>query len=178
MIRRIVERVDLDEFTERVLDSFWERPEYQRFRPLREDVRDWVRWNIELVIRWLVDGRPPTEADLERFRERARTLAANGMPADIVPANFRRGARYAWTALLDAAHEDERAGAASRAPTCCSSSSTASRELFSDTYEAAGPAALVSEEERRARGAARRAPAPARSRAARTSSWPSGSASS
>ena len=60
VIRRIVERVDLDEFTERVLDSFWERPEYQRFRPLREDVRAWVRWNIELVIRWLVDGQAPT----------------------------------------------------------------------------------------------------------------------
>ena len=31
---RIVARADLDEFTERVLDSFWERPEYQRFQPL------------------------------------------------------------------------------------------------------------------------------------------------
>ena len=77
VIRRIVERVDLDEFTERVLDSFWERPEYQRFRPLREEVRDWVRWNVQLVIRWLVDGTPPAESDLERFRERARTLASS-----------------------------------------------------------------------------------------------------
>jgi hypothetical protein len=156
VIRRIVERVDLDEFTERVLDSFWERPEYQRFRPLREEVRAWVRWNIELVIRWLVDGQPPTEADLERFRERARMLAANGMPADIVPANFRRGARYAWTALLDAARDDERAALVDTAELLFDFIDRVS-QLFSDTYESAGQAATISEDERRARALLARA---------------------
>ena len=154
VIRRIVERVDLDEFTERVLDSFWERPEYQRLRPLREDVREWVRWNIELVIRWLVEDQAPTEADLERFRERARALAANGMPADIVPANFRRGARFAWTALLDAAHDDERAALAESADLLFDFIDRVS-QLFSDTYESTGP--TISEDERRARGLLARA---------------------
>ena len=156
VIRRIVERVDLDEFTEQVLDSFWERPEYQRFRPLREDVRDWVRWNIDLMIRWLVDGQPPTESDLERFRERARMLAANGMPADIVPANFRRGARYAWTAILDAAREDERAALVESADLLFEFIDRVS-QLFSDTYASAGPAATISDEERRARALIARA---------------------
>ena len=156
VIRRIVERVDLDEFTERVLDSFWERPEYQRFRPLREDVRAWVRWNIDLVVRWLVDGQPPTEADLERFRERARMLSANGMPADIVPANFRRGARYAWTAILDAAREDERAALVESADLLFEFIDRVS-QLFSDTYASAGPAASISDEERRARALIARA---------------------
>jgi hypothetical protein len=156
VIRRIVERVDLDEFTERVLDSFWERPEYQRFRPLREDVRAWVRWNIDLMIRWLVDGQPPTESDLERFRERARMLAAHGMPADIVPANFRRGARYAWTAILDAAREDERAALVESADLLFEFIDRVS-QLFSDTYASAGPAATISDEERRARALIARA---------------------
>jgi hypothetical protein len=156
VIRRIVERVDLDEFTERVLDSFWERPEYQRFRPLREDVRSWVRWNIDLMIRWLVDGQPPSESDLERFRERARMLAANGMPADIVPANFRRGARYAWTAILDAAREDERAALVESADLLFEFIDRVS-QLFSDTYASAGPPTTVSEEERRARALIARA---------------------
>ena len=154
VIRRIVERVDLDQFTEQVLDSFWERPEYQRLRPLREDVREWVRWNIELVIRWLVEDQAPTEADLERFRERARALAANGMPADIVPANFRRGARFAWTALLDAAHDDERAALAESADLLFDFIDRVS-QLFSDTYESTGP--TISEDERRARGLLARA---------------------
>jgi hypothetical protein len=156
VIRRIVGRVDLDDFTEQVLDSFWERPEYQRFRPLREDVRAWVRWNIDLVIRWLVDGQPPTESDLERFRERARMLAANGMPPDIVPANFRRGARFAWTSLLDAAHDDERAALAESADLLFEFIDRVSQQ-FSETYEAAGPAATISEEERRARALLARA---------------------
>jgi len=156
VIRRIVERVDLDDFTEQVLDSFWERPEYQRFRPLREDVRAWVRWNIDLVIRWLVDGQPPTETDLERFRERARMLAAEGMPADIVPANFRRGARFAWTSLLDAAHDDERAALAGSADLLFEFIDRVSQQ-FSETYESAGPAATISEEERRARALLARA---------------------
>jgi hypothetical protein len=149
-IRRIVERSDLDEFTERVVDSFWDRPEYQPYRPLREDLRAWVRWNIDLVIRWLVDGQPPTEADLERFRERAQALATDGMPADIVPANFRRGARYAWTSLLEAAHEDERLALLESADLLFQFIDRVS-ELFSDTYKSSGPAATVSQEERRAR---------------------------
>jgi hypothetical protein len=149
-IRRIVERSDLDAFTERVLDSFWDRPEYRPFRPLREDLRAWVRWNIDLVIRWLVDGQPPTESDVERFRERAQALATDGMPADIVPANFRRGARYAWTALLESAHEDERLALLESADLLFQFIDRVS-ELFSDTYESAGPTAIVSQEERRAR---------------------------
>jgi PucR C-terminal helix-turn-helix domain len=150
VVRRIIERADLDAFTERVLDSFWERPEYQRFHPVRADVREWVRWNIDLVIRWLVDGQPPTEGDLERFRERAQALAADGMPADIVPANFRRGARYAWTALLESAHDDERPALLESADLLFQFIDRVS-ELFSDTYESGAPAAIVSQEERRAR---------------------------
>jgi len=149
-IRRIVERSDIDEFTERVVDSFWDRPEYRPFRPLREDLRAWVRWNIDLVIRWLVDGQAPTQADLERFRERAQALATDGMPADIVPANFRRGARYAWTAILETAHDDERPALLESADLLFQFIDQVS-ELFSDTYESGAPPAPVSPEERRAR---------------------------
>src|SRR5579875_603431 len=107
-IRRIIERSDLDDFTERVIDSFWDRPEMQETRPLREELRPFVRWNLDLVIRWLIDGVPPSESDFEVFRVRARTRAAEGTPPDVAPANFRRGARYAWGALLDIATDDER----------------------------------------------------------------------
>ena len=77
VLRRIVERADLDRFTDRVLDSFWEQPEFQRLHPPREDVRAWVRWNLDLMIRWLTDGEPPTEAELTVFRTHAQTRAAD-----------------------------------------------------------------------------------------------------
>lgn len=150
-VRRIVERTDLDRFTEGILDSFWDRPEYRRFRPPREDVRDWVRWNVDLVVRWLVDDQRPTQADLERFRERARGLARDGMPADVVPANFRHGARYAWTALLAAARDDERPALLESADLLFEFVDRVSH-LFSDTYESTRPPAVVSDEERRAVG--------------------------
>jgi hypothetical protein len=107
-VRRIIERTDVDQFAERVLDSFWETDEFQRFQPPRDRVRAWVRWNLDLVNRWLIEGRPPTDSELELFREHARERAAEGIPADMIPANFRRAARFAWGALLDAATEEER----------------------------------------------------------------------
>ena len=151
VIRRIVARTDLDRFTEGILDSFWDRPEYRRFRPPRDDVRAWVRWNVDLVVRWLVDDRRPSQEDLERFRERARGLAGDGMPADVVPANFRHGARYAWTALLEAAHEDERPALLNSADLMFEFIDRVS-QLFSDTYESTKPPAVVSDDERRALG--------------------------
>jgi hypothetical protein len=108
VVRRIVERANLDEFADRVLDSFWDRPEFQQLHPPREAVRAWVRWNLDLVVRWMVEQRPPSERELEVFREHARARAADGTPPDIVPSNFRRGARFAWGALLEAATEEER----------------------------------------------------------------------
>jgi hypothetical protein len=148
-IRSIVERSDLDRFTDRILDSFWDRPEYRRFRPPRDDVRAWVRWNVDLVVRWLVDDVRPTQEDLERFRERARKLAGEGMPADVVPANFRHGARAAWAGLLEAAHEDERLALLESADLLFEFVDRVS-QVFSDTYESSRPAVLASEEERRA----------------------------
>ena len=107
VVQRIVERTDLDEFADRLLDAFWDRPEYQQLHPPRERVRGWVRWNLDLVTRWLVEGRPPSDSELEMFREHGRARAAEGMPADIVPANLRTASRFAWRALLEAATEDE-----------------------------------------------------------------------
>ena len=73
------------------------------------------------------------------------------MPADVVPANFRHGARYAWTALLEAAREDERPALLESADLLFEFIDRVS-QLFSDTYESTRPPAVVSDEERRALG--------------------------
>jgi hypothetical protein len=92
-----------------VLDRFWEEPALQQLHPDRGDFRSWVRWNLDLVIRWLTDGQPPTEEEIGVFREHARARVAEGFPPDIISASFRRGARCAWRAIRQAATEAERA---------------------------------------------------------------------
>jgi hypothetical protein len=150
VVRRIVERTDLDEFCERVLDSFWERPEFQRLHPPREEVRTWVRWNLNLVIRWLVEGRPPTDTELEVFRASARDRAAEGAPPDIVPANFRLGARYAWGALLEFANPEELPALLDSADLLFDYVDRVSR-VFSDVYDEAARARPLAPQELLAR---------------------------
>src|SRR5205807_5092463 len=149
------ERSDLDEFADRVLDTFWDRPEFQRLHPPREAVRAWVRWTLELVTRWLVESRPPSESELEVFREHARARAAEGTPADVVPANFRSGARFAWRALLEAATEDERPALLESADLLFEYVDRVSR-IYSEAYEEVASLASASAEEAAARGLLRR----------------------
>ncbi len=91
-----------------MLDSFFEREEFRVSRPPRDEMRPFVRWNLDLVMRWVVEGHPPTESELDRIRDLARALGATGMPLDTVPANYRRGARYAWQAVIGLAGDDDR----------------------------------------------------------------------
>ena len=98
------------------------------------------------------------------------------MPADVVPANFRHGARYAWTALLEAAREDERPALLESADLLFEFVDRVS-QLFSDTYESTGPRPSCP-----TRSAARSACWPGSARtprwSARTTSSPSAWASS
>jgi hypothetical protein len=138
VIREIVRRTDIEAFSDRVLASFWEVPEFQRLRPPRDEVRAWVRWNVELVIRWLVEDRGPSDDELEAFRAQARARATDGTPADLVPANYRRGARFAWAALLEAARDEERAALVESADRLFEYVDRVS-QIFSEVYAAAPP---------------------------------------
>jgi hypothetical protein len=155
VVRRIVERADLERFAERILDTFWDNPDFQRLRPPREAVRTWVRWNLELMVRWLAEGRPPSDSELEVFREHARARAAEGVPADVVPANFRRGARFAWRALLDAATEEERSALVESADLLFEYVDRVSR-IYYEAYEEVTAAATTGDDEAGARELLRR----------------------
>ncbi len=109
VIGRLLERTDIDTFTERVLMSFAERAEFRSMRPPHAYLQAWVRWNIDLVLDWLTTGTPPDEHDLDRVRDLARACAANGTPPDTVPANYRQAARFVWGVVLDEATDEERA---------------------------------------------------------------------
>jgi hypothetical protein len=154
-VRRIVRRTDIDQYADRLLDTFWDRPEFQRLHPPREQVRAWVRWNLELVNRWLIDGQPPVESELEVFREHARARAAEGTPADIVPANFRSGARFAWRSLLDAATEEERPALLESADLLFEYVDRVTR-IYAEAYEEVAKSAAATAEEAGARALLRR----------------------
>jgi hypothetical protein len=149
-LRNIIERTDVEQFAERVLDSFWERAEFQLYQPPRDRVRAWVRWNLELVNRWLTEGRPPSDAELQTVRGHARERAAEGIPADIIPANFRRAARFAWGALLDAATEAERPALLESADLLFEYVDRVSR-IYSEEFAAVARSASLSGEETVAR---------------------------
>jgi hypothetical protein len=149
-LRRIVARADLERFGDRVFESFWETPEFQRLHPPRQDVRRWVRWNLQLVIRWLVEGRPPDQAELQVFRQHARARVADGTPADVVPGNFRRGAQFAWRALLEAATDEERPALLEAADLLFEYVDRVSR-IYSEVYADASAQAAASAEEGAAR---------------------------
>ena len=146
VLGRIVERADLEQFTDRVLDSFWEQPGFQQLHPPREDVRAWVRWNLDLMIRWLVQGEPPSEQELDVFREHARARAHEGFPPDVIAANFRRGARFAWRAMLEAAAEDEQPALLESADLLFEYVDRVSR-IYSEGYAAAARATARGAEE-------------------------------
>ncbi|SOD72562.1 PucR-like helix-turn-helix protein [Jatrophihabitans sp. GAS493] len=108
VFRRVLEQTNLDEMVDGVFASFADQSEFASMRPPDEVLKGWVRWNISLVVRWSVEGVPPTEAELDAFRELARITASNGTPIDTVPANYRRGARFAWNSLLNSTQDADR----------------------------------------------------------------------
>jgi hypothetical protein len=114
-----------------------------------------VRWNLDLVIRWLTDEQPPSQAELDVFREHARARAAEGFAPDVIPANFRRGARFAWRALLEAAAEGERAALLESADLLFEYVDRVSR-IYSEGYESAARPNAASAEEIAAGAALRR----------------------
>ncbi len=93
---------------DRVLEGFWNRPGFEGARPSQSQLRAFVRWNADLVVRWAVNGEPPTDAELEPVRNLARELATAGVPADTVPANYRLGTTLAWRELVAAVGDADR----------------------------------------------------------------------
>ncbi len=108
-----------------------------------------------MVVRWLVEGRPPSDSELEIFREHARARAAEGTPADIVPANFRSAARFAWRALLEAATDEERPALLESADLLFEYVDRVSR-IYSEIYEEFAGSAAATAEEAAARALLRR----------------------
>jgi hypothetical protein len=105
----LVARIDLDDLAHRLATSLSAHPEYGRFMRVPAEAVAIYRWNIELFVRWLVEGREPSEADLEVLRQIARERAVQGMAPELLIRASRDGVRFGWNVLLENAAADERA---------------------------------------------------------------------
>jgi len=95
----------LEPLVESLVASFWERPEFRAARSSRAEMVEMVRWHVDLVFHWFVDGREPTESEWAQVRELAQMMALAGVPVDTVPANYRLAARYALRAAAASADD-------------------------------------------------------------------------
>lgn len=108
LLNRAIEQIDMDWLVDRVVEGFWNRPGFEGARPSQSELRGFVRWNADLVVRWAVNGEPPTDAELEPVWSLANALAVAGVAADTVPANYRLGTTLAWRELEAALDPAER----------------------------------------------------------------------
>jgi hypothetical protein len=105
--------------------------------------------NVELFFRSITEDRGPTEAELEPFRESARSRAEEGLPLEDLLHAYRMGGRLGWETLVEVAQADEYPAllrAAGMLMRYIDSVSSAVAQTYLDEHQH-----LVSEEERRQR---------------------------
>jgi hypothetical protein len=111
--QQIVRRLDFDEITHRMLDSF--RASINGYRRLPEPLLEGnivaiIEHNLEVFRGSTLAGHEPGDAELEPFRASARVRAGEGMPLEDLLHAYRLGGRLAWQALIEAAGEEDRDG--------------------------------------------------------------------
>jgi hypothetical protein len=106
----VVRRIDTGKVAEGMVATF--RAGISGYQRLPEEVvmgqiADIVLRNVEIFFRSVVDGRPPSEADLITFRESAKARATEGMPLEDLLHAYRLGGRLGWQAIVDEATPEE-----------------------------------------------------------------------
>jgi hypothetical protein len=82
-------------------------PAYTRF-DVDQDRTSWVRWNVDLLLRWMMHGTPPDEYVLSELREFVRGRAAASQPIEDGILVYRRGTRMLWDAFVDLVRDEDR----------------------------------------------------------------------
>ncbi|KPI10511.1 putative transcriptional regulator, PucR family [Actinobacteria bacterium OK074] len=107
-LRRVLERFDIGVVVRRMEDGFGRLPACTGFEwPV--DRTAVVRWNVDFVLCWMVNGIPPDSYLRSELHEFLRARAVAGQPIEDSILVYRRGARMFWEALLDLAGDEDRA---------------------------------------------------------------------
>jgi hypothetical protein len=106
-LRRVLEGFDVGVVVRRMEAGFSQLPAYTSFAwPV--DRGAVVRWNVDLILRWLINGTAPDEYIRSELHELLRARAIAGQPMEDSILVYRRGARLLWEALLDLAKDEDR----------------------------------------------------------------------
>ena len=107
-LRRILEQFDVGVVVRRMEAGLGQLPAYANF-PWPVDRGAVVRWNVDLTLRWMINGTAPDGYVLSELHELLRDRVIAGQPIEDSILVYRRGARMFWEALLDLAKEEDRA---------------------------------------------------------------------
>jgi hypothetical protein len=107
-LRRILEHFDVGVVVRRMEAGLGLLPAYTNF-PRPVDRGPVVRWNVDLTLRWMINGTAPDEYVRSELHELLRDRAIAGQPIEDSILVYRRGARMFWEALLDLAKDEDRA---------------------------------------------------------------------
>jgi hypothetical protein len=107
-LREVLERFDAGAVTRRMEAGLSQVPAYSTF-PWPVDRGAVVRWNVDLILRWIINGLTPDEYVRSELHEllRARAVAAQPIQNSILV--YRRGTRMLWEALLELSGDEDRA---------------------------------------------------------------------
>jgi hypothetical protein len=107
-LRSVLQRFDVGVVVRRMQAGLDQLPAYTRFS-WPEDRSAVVRWNVDLTLRWMINGTAPDEYVRSELHELLRARASAGQPIEDSILVYRRGARMFWDALLDLAKDEDRA---------------------------------------------------------------------
>jgi PucR-like helix-turn-helix protein len=107
-LRRVLERFDVGVVIRRMEAGFSQLPAYTSF-PWPVDRSAVVRWNVDLILRWIINGTAPDDYVQSELYELLRARAIASQPIENSILVYRRGARMFWEALLDLATDEDRA---------------------------------------------------------------------
>jgi hypothetical protein len=106
-LRRVLRSFDVGVVVRRMEIGIRQLPAYSRFFwPV--DRGAMVRWNVDLTLRWMINGTPPDEYILSDLHELMQARATAGQPLEDSILVYRRGAGMFWEALLDLSSEEDR----------------------------------------------------------------------
>jgi hypothetical protein len=115
-LRRVLESFDIGVVTRRMLVGLAQLPAYTNF-PWPVDRGAVVRWNVDLILRWMVNGTAPDDYVRAELHELLRDRVIAGQPIGDSILVYRRGVRMLWDALVDLAKDDDRAVLVAQADT-------------------------------------------------------------